>query len=95
MATTADSAVQPSFSTVKHNNYRGAVVEDLQLSPAFALYSTEHISRAIELAYERDFSYIPVLNKNRKPLGYIDVTKLKEKWEARQADPVSSSLAPI
>ena len=32
MATTADSAVQPSFSTFKHDKYRGAVVEvDLAL----------------------------------------------------------------
>ncbi|KAF9447827.1 hypothetical protein P691DRAFT_801771 [Macrolepiota fuliginosa MF-IS2] len=91
------AAVTPSVprqslaSTLGANSdkYRGAVVEDLQLPPAFALPSTEPIARAIELAYERDFSHIPVLDKNRRPLGYIDVTKLKEKWEAGQADPAS------
>jgi len=41
----------------------------------------------VELAYERDFDYIPVLNKCRKPVGYLDVGVLKEKWEAGQADP--------
>jgi hypothetical protein len=41
------------------DKYRGAVVEDLQLPPAFALPFDEAISRAIELAYERDFSHIP------------------------------------
>jgi hypothetical protein len=65
----------------------------------------------VELAYERDFDYIPwvfnsafvrttgqqftpqisVLNRCRKPIGYIDVGALKEKWEAGQADPVRTS----
>lgn len=78
--------MQPSFSTSSDDKFRGAVVEDLQLPPAFALYSTERVSRATELAYERDFSYIPVLNKNRRPLGYIDVANLKKKWETHQAN---------
>ncbi|KDQ60329.1 hypothetical protein JAAARDRAFT_32708 [Jaapia argillacea MUCL 33604] len=69
------------------DKYRGAVVEDLQLPPAFALPSDEAVSRAIELAYERDFSYIPVLDRNRKPLGYLDVAKLKTKWEEGVANP--------
>jgi hypothetical protein len=33
--------------------------QDLQLPPAFALPIDEAISRAIELAYDRDFSHIP------------------------------------
>lgn len=33
--------------------------QDLQLPPAFALPADESISRAIEFAYERDFSHIP------------------------------------
>lgn len=33
--------------------------QDLQLPPAFALPADEAISRAIEMAYERDFSHIP------------------------------------
>ena len=40
-------------------SWRWSRAQDLQLPPAFALYSTERISRATELAYERDFSYIP------------------------------------
>ncbi|EJD05493.1 uncharacterized protein FOMMEDRAFT_103564 [Fomitiporia mediterranea MF3/22] len=69
------------------HRYRGAVVEDLQLPPAFALPQSENIARAIELAYDRDFSHIPILSKERKPLGYLDVAALKTKWEAGQADP--------
>lgn len=33
----------------------------------------------------RQFS---VLNKSRKPIGYLDVAALKQKWEAGDADPV-------
>ncbi|THH13621.1 hypothetical protein EW146_g6623 [Bondarzewia mesenterica] len=69
------------------DKYRGAVVEDLQLPPAFALPQDEGISRAIELAYERDFSHIPVLDRKRKPIGYVDVAALKRKWEAGEATP--------
>ena len=36
-----------------------AWTQDLQLPPAFALPADEAISRAIEMAYERDFSHIP------------------------------------
>ncbi|KAI0341467.1 hypothetical protein BDW22DRAFT_1332682 [Trametopsis cervina] len=72
---------------MSEDKYRGAVVEDLQLSPAFALPSDEAISRAIELAYERDFSQIPVLDRQRRPLGYIDVSALKAKWEGGEANP--------
>ncbi|KAG6909914.1 hypothetical protein DXG01_014434 [Tephrocybe rancida] len=60
---------------------------DLQLPPAFSLPLTEPISRAIELAYDRDFSHIPVLDRHRRPVGYVDVANLKEKWEAGKADP--------
>ncbi|EED84871.1 predicted protein, partial [Postia placenta Mad-698-R] len=62
-------------------------VQDLQLPPAFALPSSEAISRAIELAYERDFSYIPILDQKRRPIGYVDVAVLKAKWEASEANP--------
>ncbi|PPQ73439.1 hypothetical protein CVT26_015826 [Gymnopilus dilepis] len=74
-------------STLPEDKYRGAVVEDLQLPPAFSVQSNEAIARAIEMAYERDFSHIPVLDRNRRPLGYVDVAKLKATWEAGQANP--------
>lgn len=31
-----------------------------------------------------------VLDRHRKPLGYLDVAALKGKWEAGQASPVRS-----
>ncbi|QRV88512.1 cystathionine beta-synthase [Ceratobasidium sp. AG-Ba] len=80
------------------SKYRGAVVEvgrsrhnpleqDLQLPPAFALSEHERVEKAVQLAYDRDFSYIPVLDTRRKPVGYIDVGRLKSKWEAGTANP--------
>ncbi|EJD54783.1 hypothetical protein AURDEDRAFT_110270 [Auricularia subglabra TFB-10046 SS5] len=69
------------------DKYRGAVVEDLQLPPAFALPDYEPILRAIDLAYERDFSFIPVLSRTRKLLGYIDVSALKKAFEAGSTNP--------
>ncbi|TDL24590.1 hypothetical protein BD410DRAFT_896781 [Rickenella mellea] len=86
MAAVATMHSANTNSSAAHK-YRGAVVEDLQLPPAFALPHNELISRAIELAYERDFSYIPVLSRERKPLGYLDVPALKAKWEAGTAAP--------
>ncbi|KAF7797040.1 hypothetical protein EIP86_008232 [Pleurotus ostreatoroseus] len=68
------------------------IAQDLQLPPAFALPADEALSRAIELAYERDFSQIPVLDHTRKPIGYLDVPALKTKWEAGEANPVRTVL---
>ncbi|KAF8526526.1 hypothetical protein BU17DRAFT_74097 [Hysterangium stoloniferum] len=87
-AMTSSNAMHFSYSGRPSDKYRGAVVEDLQLPPAFALPENEAIARAIELAYDRDFSHIPVLSaKGRRPLGYIDVAILKSKWEAGEVDP--------
>ncbi|KAJ7512038.1 hypothetical protein B0H11DRAFT_1949469 [Mycena galericulata] len=74
------------FAAPLAEKYRGAVVEDLQLPPVFAVHANEAISRAVELAYDRDFSHIPVLDRHRRPLGYIDVATLKAQWEAGNAD---------
>lgn len=36
-----------------------------------------------------------VLNRDRRPLGYVDVAALKEKWEAGTASPVSIAIRSI
>ncbi|KAJ7207118.1 hypothetical protein GGX14DRAFT_456280 [Mycena pura] len=90
MATTLSPSLQAGYpitgAPATADKYRGAVVEDLQLPPAFTVHSSETISRAIESAYERDFSHIPVLDRHRRPLGYIDVAVLKAEWEAKHAE---------
>ena len=45
----------PTLSDTRSHTLR----QDLQLPPAFSLPADESVSRAIELAYERDFSHIP------------------------------------
>ncbi|KAI0293995.1 hypothetical protein BC826DRAFT_1013690 [Russula brevipes] len=77
------------------DKYRGAVVEDLQLPPAFSLPKSELVARAIELAYDRDFSHIPVLGRQRNLLGYVEVATLKKRWEAGKVnttDKISSCM---
>ena len=72
--------------------YRGAVIEDMQLPPAFCVPHDAPLSLALEKAYEREFDQLPVLNDNRKPIGYLDVPVLKSKFErgqAGRADPIS------
>ncbi|KAF9512007.1 hypothetical protein BS47DRAFT_1346165 [Hydnum rufescens UP504] len=84
MATTlaSISTVPSAGSGSPSDKYRGAVVEDLQLPPAFSLQQDQRLDKAIELAYDRDFSHIPILSRERRPLGYLDVAQLKSKWEA-------------
>ncbi|KZT56309.1 hypothetical protein CALCODRAFT_497617 [Calocera cornea HHB12733] len=67
--------------------YRGAVVDDLQLPPAFCLPATAPVNRAITEAYERDFSQIPILSEGRRVLGYVSVGRLKEGWEKGEVNP--------
>ena len=54
-------------STSNIGGMLNSVSQDLQLPPAFALPSDEAISRAIESAYERDFSYIPYVHSSAQP----------------------------
>lgn len=65
----------------------------MQLPPAFSLPDHEPILRAIDLAYERDFSFIPVLSRARKPIGYIDVAALKSKFESGKTNPVRNPIS--
>jgi len=81
------SSLKAYLSMPPPDKYRGAVVEDLQLPPAFCLFSDDPVAAAIESAHERDFSHIPVLTCKRRPLGYIDVAALKAKWKAEDANP--------
>ncbi|KAL1407065.1 hypothetical protein Q8F55_006478 [Vanrija albida] len=88
-----DRDVTPTAPPSGAAKYRGAVVEDLQLPPAFCLPHDAPLSLALEKAYEREFDQLPVLDDNRKPLGYLDVPFLKREFEAGkvgQADPLST-----
>ncbi|WWC85875.1 uncharacterized protein L201_000742 [Kwoniella dendrophila CBS 6074] len=92
-----DKETTPTANTKSDRGakYRGACVEDLQLPPAFCLSQNAPISHALEAAYEREFDQLPILNERRKPIGYLHVPTLKQKFQAgsiREDDPVSKSV---
>jgi CBS domain-containing protein len=69
--------------------YRGATVEDLQLSPAVCVPTTATLDTALQVAFDHDYEQLPVLsssNGNRKLLGYLDVKKLRADVEAGKLD---------
>ena len=59
-------------------------------SPMTAISRTyrQHIISPILLWRLLSELYYSILSKQRKPVGYIDVAKLKAKWEADEANPV-------
>ncbi|KAI6007864.1 hypothetical protein EDC04DRAFT_2780047 [Pisolithus marmoratus] len=74
MATTLLTSIAPGFAPM--------------LPPLLPM--DKYRGAVVELAYDRDFSHIPVLNSDRRPLGYVDVAALKAKWEAGIAQPNDS-----
>ncbi|KAL7409015.1 hypothetical protein BDY24DRAFT_404708 [Mrakia frigida] len=62
--------------------YRGAVVEDLQLPPALSLGLHTQVVEALSLAYDREFSRLPVLSDQRRLVGFVDIEFLKTKFAA-------------
>ncbi|BGP19626.1 hypothetical protein JCM10213_000083 [Rhodosporidiobolus nylandii] len=67
-------------------DYRGATVEDLQLSPALVLPISTPVSTALQLAFERDFSILPLHSSTSRAelLGWLDVEALKPLAEKGQ-----------
>ncbi|UZJ52384.1 hypothetical protein CBS101457_001704 [Exobasidium rhododendri] len=75
---------QPASSSLAFK-YRGATVEDLQLSPAVCIPTSATIGSALQVAFDHDYEQLPVLstsNGNRKLLGYLDIRKLRGELEA-------------
>ncbi|CAG8783385.1 14603_t:CDS:2, partial [Acaulospora morrowiae] len=67
--------------------YRAASVEDLQLPAAVTVSPNSALSHAIELMMEREFSQLPVVNENRKLLGYVSLASLQDHIDAGDALP--------
>ncbi|BGP51240.1 hypothetical protein JCM10450v2_007169 [Rhodotorula kratochvilovae] len=79
-------------------DYRGATVEDLQLSPALVLPVSTSIGTALQLAFERDFSILPLHAPSSRAtlLGWLSVDELKPAAERGELDldaPLSELLA--
>lgn len=60
-------------------DYRGATVEDLDLLPAVTVHGSTLLSEALELSYERNFSYLPVVSSlSKRLLGYLTAEQLQK-----------------
>ncbi|KAF9204397.1 hypothetical protein BGZ49_005326 [Haplosporangium sp. Z 27] len=88
-----DETLAKSTAYHRHEKYRAASVEDLQLPAAVTIPPTATIGYALDLMLTREFSQLPVLNTtNRKLMGYISLTaltSLMEEGKAHESDEVS------
>ncbi|KAK6460841.1 hypothetical protein DFJ63DRAFT_208389 [Scheffersomyces coipomensis] len=72
-------------------DYRGATIEDLDVRPAISINPTTPIEDAIEISFEHEFDFLPVIHEsNRKLLGVLNVQELKDKAETK-----NNGLNPI
>lgn len=75
--------------------YRGATVEDLQLSPAVSVPTTATIANALDVAFDHDYEQLPVLsskNGERKLVGYLDIKKLRSEVESGKLEKTQGVL---
>lgn len=55
-----------------------ATIEDLDLLPALTIAPETPLSQALEISYEREYSYLPVVStKNKRLLGYLTAELLQ------------------
>lgn len=80
----------PYSSMLFHlRDYRGATVEDLDIKPAISINPSTTLEEALEIAYENEFTNLPVINElNKKLLGILNMNSLKN-------IPKDTKLAPI
>lgn len=88
-----DEGMAKSVAYHRHEKYRAASVEELQLPAAVTIPPTSTVGYALDLMMTREFSQLPVLNPtNRKLMGYISLTALTsllEEGQAQESDLVS------
>ena len=59
-------------------DYRGATIEDLNIPLAVSINPTTSIYEAIGIAFENEFTYLPVIHERTKRLlGVINIGELK------------------
>ncbi|KAI8357427.1 cystathionine beta-synthase [Mortierella sp. GBAus27b] len=88
-----DEAMAKAAAYHRHEKYRAASVEELQLPAAVTVPPTATVGYALDLMLTREFSQLPVINPtNRKLMGYISLTtltNLMEEGRAQESDLVS------
>lgn len=76
----------------KQRDYRGATVEDLDIKPAISINPSTLLDEALEISFEHEFSYLPVINEsNKKLLGIFDVESVKNNKQHHPNQPTVSS----
>ncbi|USW54930.1 Putative CBS domain-containing protein [Septoria linicola] len=91
-ATSSSTDRQPSPWASK---YRGAVVEDLDPSPAFSTHPHSPIGHALMSALERDYTHLTVIDEHKTLLGYLSVPRLRElleRGQVRESDAVEKAM---
>lgn len=67
-------------------DYRGATIEDLDIRPALLINPFTPLNRAIEVSFENEFSYLPVIHEeNKRLLGVLNVEELTRNSEKLKA----------
>ncbi|EGW32954.1 uncharacterized protein SPAPADRAFT_49882 [Spathaspora passalidarum NRRL Y-27907] len=65
-----------------NRDYRGATIEDLNIPPAVSINPSTPLGVAIAIAYENEFTYLPVIHEtNKRLLGVLNVEELKKDQE--------------
>lgn len=59
----------------------------MDLLPALSIYPDTNLSEALDLSYERSYSYLPVVSRNKRLLGYLTAEQLQNST-ARPSDKV-------
>ncbi|ODV80182.1 uncharacterized protein CANTADRAFT_229311 [Suhomyces tanzawaensis NRRL Y-17324] len=73
-------------------DYRGATIEDLDIKPAISINPSTHLQEALEISFENEFTYLPVIHEaNRRLLGVLNIEDLKKNTEQI----LKSSLKPL
>lgn len=72
-------------------DYRGATVEDLDIRPAISINPSTSINRALEVTFENEFTYLPVIDEDHKTLlGVLNVEHL-EKNKLDSVEPITKN----
>ncbi|KAM9905605.1 hypothetical protein OXX79_002062 [Metschnikowia pulcherrima] len=59
-------------------DYRGATVEDLDIRPAISVNPSTSLKRAYEVAFENEFTFLPVIHEqNKRLLGVVRLSEQK------------------
>ncbi|KAK9248924.1 hypothetical protein V1506DRAFT_528189 [Lipomyces tetrasporus] len=65
------------------HDFRGSTVEDLNLPPAFSITPETPLEHALELSFERSYSYLPVISsRTRSLLGYLSAEQLQKTFSS-------------